>query len=185
MENIEEMIRLAYQQRALVAFGGAPADHMVGTAEIVCAMGNTMRGQTPPEYYEVFQWASVDAMAALLNKTHAEVLADPSKKDWKRIEDAEVIRPGGRLYATYVEIATSIRRSAIEAVKSEGEHPRQQLLPLARAVVAAYTKARPAAVADGQTKLVAMFDRNLATIREMFPDLDKTDSSPNVEQVPA
>ena len=99
-ENIEEMIRLAYQQRALVAFGGAPADHMVGTAEIVCAMGNTMRGQTPPEYYEVFQWASVDAMAALLNKTHAEVLADPSKKDWKRIEDAEVIRPGGRLYAT-------------------------------------------------------------------------------------
>src|ERR1700692_3606137 len=28
MESIEEMLRLAYQQRALTAFGGAPADHM-------------------------------------------------------------------------------------------------------------------------------------------------------------
>lgn len=186
-DHIVEMFSLAYQQRALIAFGGAPPDHMVGTAEIVTAMGNTTREQTPAEYYEVFQWASVDALSALLNQTPAEVLADPGKKDWKRIEDAEVIRPGGRLYATYVEIATAIRRTAIEALKADENHPRKLMLPLARSVVAAYNKTRARSLAEGQPELVAIFDKNLATIHEMFPELDKDPAGipQNVEQAPA
>ena len=39
-ERITDVEALALKQRALIAFGGAPIDQMVGTAEIVCAMGN-------------------------------------------------------------------------------------------------------------------------------------------------
>ena len=56
------MERLAYKQKALIAFGGGRPGEMVGRAEIVIAMGNIVKGTSPDEYYEIFQWASLDTL---------------------------------------------------------------------------------------------------------------------------
>src|SRR5437588_7056530 len=115
MERVIEAEHLALKQRCLIEFGGAPAGHMVGTAEIVCAMGNlhTAEEVRPPKpYWELFQWAATDVMARLTGKPKATVLKD---KGWPAIGDDEVLRPGGRLYPAYQATATNVRRTAIAA----------------------------------------------------------------------
>ena len=84
-ERIHDVEKLAYKQRALVAFGGGPPGQMVGTAEIVIAMGNLVQGTSPPDYYEVFQWASLDVLQEITGHTAEQILADPGKKHWRKI----------------------------------------------------------------------------------------------------
>ena len=69
-QEIVDLQFLAYKQRALISFGGAPPGHMVGTAEIVHAMTNVHQNLLERQgaegtYREVFYWAAVDTLAIL------------------------------------------------------------------------------------------------------------------------
>jgi hypothetical protein len=119
-ERIHEVEKLAFKQRALIAFGGYPPGQMVGTAEIVIAMGNIAQGTSPPEYYEVFTWASLDTLSIITGHSKEVILLDPNKRHWKLITDDDVLKPSGRLYQTYQEVCTNIRREAIAAQMPRG-----------------------------------------------------------------
>ncbi len=119
-ERIDEVERLAYKQRALLAFGGGKPGQMVGSAEIVIACGNLVQGTSPPEYWDLFQWASLDVLSILTGNPPETILADPGKKAWRLIPDDEVLTPGGRLYPTYQIVSTTIRREAIAAMDKRG-----------------------------------------------------------------
>ena len=119
IERIHDVEALATKQRSLIAFGGAPPGHMVGTAEIVAAMYNTITNFAPPEFIDVFRWAAIDVLAVLQGITPEEVLRDPTKKGWRIIEDDEVLKPSGRLYSTYQTIATSLRREVISSMEKD------------------------------------------------------------------
>jgi hypothetical protein len=187
-ERIHDVEKLAFKQRALIAFGGGKPGQMVGTAEIVIAMGNILQGTSPPEYYEVFQWASLDVLSTIMGHTPEQILADPSKQHWTLIPDDTVIKPSGRLYAIYQTIATSIRREAIAAMDKQPHHPRAFLRPLAEHFIRSHAKVRAEAEANGLTDLVARLDEAIGTIRGMFPDLQiEGDTSPriNIERAAA
>jgi hypothetical protein len=175
-ERIHDVEKLAYQQRALIAFGGGKPGQMVGSAEIVIAMGNLVEGTTPPEYYDVFQWASLDVLKTLTDDSAETILADPGKKHWKLITDDDVLKPTGRLYTTYQTIATSIRREAIAAMEKQPHHPRHYLRPLAARFLEAHIKVRAEAELEGLTDHVVRIEEAEETIRDMFPDLEDVEA---------
>jgi hypothetical protein len=170
-ESIHEVEALAYKQRALIAFGAGKPGQMVGTAEIVCACGNIAEGTSPPDYYEVFQWASLDVLSTLSGDTVEEILRDPNKSHWKLIPDDDVLQPAGRLYPTYQIMATSIRREAIAAFNQDPRHPRELLRPLAAVFVESHAKVLAEAEAEGLEPVAKALREALRTIQGMFPDL--------------
>jgi hypothetical protein len=173
LEHISDMEALAMKQRALIAFGGAPPDHMVGTAEIVCAVGNMHKKEMPPEYYDVFAWASTDAMAEVTRQSKDVVR---KAHEFPNIFDEEVLRPGGRLHATYTEIATSIRRAAIAAIKSDpDEDPRAQMRPLALYFLEHYNLMLQEGEQTADTRAIAAIGKVLTRIRGMFPDITQAE----------
>ena len=175
-DRIREVEALAFKQRALLAFGAGKPGQMVGTAEILCAMGNIIEGDSPPEYYEIFQWAGVDVLKTLTGDSAEAILADPGKQNWKKIEDDEVVKPGGRLYPTYQNVCTSIRRYAIAALENSHKHPRNYLRPYAAQILEGYAKIRREAVADRLPDIVTALDVTAASIRSMYPDLKDLDT---------
>jgi hypothetical protein len=180
-DRVLDVELLAQKQRVLIAFGGGPPGHMVGTAEIVVAMGNinSDRRMTPEEYYDVFTWASIDVLKAITSESEQQIRAE--KKDWKEISDDDVLKPGGRLYATYQEIATNIRRNVIARMEEDSDSPRKVLRVLGAQVVAAHAKLREEAVAkEGKNSAMVRFlDSQVATIRKLYPDL----ATPAVENL--
>jgi hypothetical protein len=170
-ERIHDVEKLAFSQRALIAFGGGKPGQMVGTAEIVIAMGNLVQGTNPPEYYDVFQWASLDVLKTLTGDSEETILANPGKRHWKKIANDEVLKPSGPLYSTYQTIATSIRREAIAAMDQQANHPRNLLRPIAARFIEAHTQVRREAEAEGLSHVVQQLDEAVVTIRGMFPDL--------------
>jgi hypothetical protein len=171
IDSFVDVEKLAFKQRALIAFGGGKPGQMVGTAEIVCAMGNIIAGTAPPEYYEIYQWASLDVLSTLLGEKPEELLKDPSKQGWKLIADDEVVTPGGRLYQIYQTICTSIRREAIAVMEKRPNHPREYLRPLAAKLLEENTKLIAEADVSGMQELVPRIEESSATIRRMFPEL--------------
>jgi hypothetical protein len=185
-DRIIEVERLAYQQRALIAFGGGRPGEMVGRAEIVHALGNLLEedpvgdGNVPETHIEVWRWACIDTLMIIQSKSKEEILADAGKGDWADIPDDEIIKPGGRLYPTYQEICTHIRRDSIRVLeKNPLRHPRSFLRPWAVKFIEDLQKFQedmrkkiddPAAV-----ELVKNADRRIAAIRRMFPDLKTYD----------
>jgi hypothetical protein len=171
-ERISEVEALAMKQRALIAFGGAEPDHTVGTAEIVVALGNCHKDTMPEPYYEVWSWASTDVMATLSRVPKAQIRNDHG---WAMIYDDVVLRPGGRLHATYTEIATSIRRTGISALKGDPDDPRTRLRPLALHFLRHHQEYLREAEAEGPQAAafleVDAVRRSIATIRSMFPDI--------------
>ena len=164
-ERVIEVEHLALKQRCIIAFGGAPAGHMVGTAEIVCAMGNLHTAQEirPPEpYWELFQWAATDVLSKLTGDPPAIVL---KHKDWPAISDDDVLRPGGRLYPTYQEVATHIRRQAIGHLDGAPENPRVNLRPLAEFFIRRYSELLAEAEAEREEPVIAALKTSLKTIR--------------------
>ena len=159
--------------RSLAAFGGGRPGHMIGTAEIVIACGNILQGMSPPEYYEIFQWAGVDVLKILTGDTIETILADPSKKGWKLILDADVLQPGGRLHKTYETIATTIRREAIAAMNASPDNPRELLRPLAVIFLKSHVETRVRLEAAGEAETVARIDETCQVIRTMFPGIDQ------------
>jgi hypothetical protein len=147
----------------------------VGTAEIVIAMGNIVKGTSPEEYYDVFTWASIDVLKQLTHRTEDDIRTDDNKKDWKRISDEEVVKPGGRLYPTYQEVCTSIRRTAIAAMDERPNNPRVMLRPIAARFIQAHKKVRPEAIQAGLTDVATALDRQIELINKMFPDLGTLD----------
>jgi hypothetical protein len=184
-ERIHDIEKLVFKQRALISFGGGRPGQMVGTSEIVCALGNIIQGECPSEYWEVFQWASLDVLSILTGVTPEEALKDPSKKGWKLILDDEVLKPGGRLYQSYQEIATSIRREAIAYMNNSPDHPRAYLRPLAKRFLESNAELRASAAAEGDTRVLSYIEESDRTIRKMFPDLAIAADTANAEQVTA
>jgi len=185
-ERIHDVEKLVYKQRSLIAFGGYHPGQMVGTAEIVIAMGNLVQGTSPPEYYEVFQWAALDVLQEITGHTAEQILADPSKKHWKRIPDAEVVQPGGRLYAAYQTVATTVRRESISVNTDNPDHPRALLQPFAKLFLEGNARARLEAEMSGELRVIQMIDESTRTILAMFPDLRADVEAPRpVEQVEA
>jgi hypothetical protein len=171
-ERVHDVERLAYNQRALIAFGGGKPGEMVGRAEISHALGNMLLDRSPPEYLEVFQWASVDTLADIERVSKERVVKDREKDGWKLIPDEDVIQPGGRLYAAYQDICTSIRREAISGLEREPTgHPRAILRPFAAKALVEHTTVRESFAAKGETELVAHIDQQIGQLRQMFPDL--------------
>jgi len=169
IERVAELEALALKQRALLAFGGAAPGHMVGTAEIVVAAGNLMQGTIPSEYLEVYHWAAADVLGTLKDVAPEKVWAD---RAWSPlVADDDVLRPGGRLHPTYVEIATGIRRNVIAAMEQQEEHPRNHLRPLARAFLKGHARVRAAAEREGHAEVVARLDQAMEDIRTMYPGL--------------
>ena len=181
-ERIHDVEKLAFSQRALIAFGGGRPGHMIGTAEIVIACGNILQGASPPEYLQIFQWASLDVLSIITGHTPETILADPSKKHWKRIPDEDVLRPGGRLYKTYETIATSIRREAIAAMAGRSDNPRELLRPLAVVFLKSHLKTRARLEEAGSPEIIARLDETCQVIRSMFPGID--DALEYLEQEP-
>lgn len=170
IERIAEVEGLAYKQRCLVAFGGARPDHMVGTAEIVCAMGNLHKESgIPKPYREIFEWATVDVLSMLTGDTPEEVR---KAKKYPYVSDDEVLKPGGRLHSTYQEIATSLRRTVIAAMENAPDNPREYLRPLAAHFVRSHHRHLAEAEGHGDTELVDKIRDTIATIEGMFPDLN-------------
>jgi hypothetical protein len=184
-ERIEDVERLAYKQRALIAFGGGPPGQMVGVAEIVCAMGNIIQGTSPPDYYDIYQWASLKVIEELSGTKPEEVLNDPSKANWRLIPDADVLEPGGRLYATYQIICTNIRRESIAQSEANPDYPRTLLKPFARLFLEGNAKARREAELSGaDPRVFEMIDESTRIILSMFPDLsDVIDAPPPLDAV--
>ena len=185
-ERVIEVEHLALKQRCIIAFGGAPAGHMVGTAEIVCAMGNlhTAEEIRPPKpYWELFQIRSAAYRATTGNpaaRAATDVLlkltGDPpaivlKHKDWPAISHDDVLRPGGRLYPTYQEVATHIRRQAIGHLDGAPENPRVNLRPLAEFFIRRYSELLAEAEGEREEPVIAALKTSLETIRGMFPDL--------------
>lgn len=168
-ERIIDVEQLAMKQRALIAFGGAPPDHMVGTAEIVNAMINLHKDTIPDSYQPVFAWASCHVHREL----NPEIDLDKLRKDkgWPDVADADVLKPGGKHHPTYEEIAVNIRRSVIEAGRGGDNDPRYHLRPLAAHFLQAHTGYLKRAEEDGTASEVRQLHRAVRTIREMFPDL--------------
>jgi hypothetical protein len=170
MERVHDVEKLAYAQRATIAFGGGRSGETVGTGEILIACGNILKGESPPEYFDVFTWAALDCLRIITGETTEKILSDPGKRGWTIIPDKEVLIPGGRLYQTYQTIATSIRRDAIAAL-SKDSNPRARLLPFARQFLEANARVRATAIEDGNADLLAFLDKSDLTIRTMFPTL--------------
>lgn len=166
-DQVDEVLSLAIKQRALIAFGGGPPDQMVGTAEIVMAIGNIIQGTCPPEYWEIYTWASVDVLRILSGDTAEQILAE--KENWKPIADDEVLKPSGRLYETYQTIATTIRREAIRNVK--GGFSRHFLRPLAARFIESHRYHRDEALAGHDLEMAARTTEHIDRIDAMFPRL--------------
>jgi hypothetical protein len=173
-ERVSEIEMLALKQRALIAFGGGPDDHMVGTAEIVVAMGNLHKGFMPEGWYEVFCWASTDVLQQVTGET-----ADAIRKDkkWPAIPDADVVGSGGRFNAIYTIIVTEIRRTAIAALKDDPEAPRAYLRPVGAHFLRSHIKVRDQAERDGKSDVVARLQRSIDIIQTMFPELLVTEKT--------
>lgn len=169
--RVEDVEKLAFAQRALIAFGGAPSGQMVGTAEICCAMGNIIRKEHPPEYFDIYTWASLDVLQILLGVPKEELLKDESKKGWTIISDDEVLKPGGRLYDTYMEVCSVIRRDAIRHLNSDPSGPRRYLRPIAAAFLDSHKLTLTEARAEGRMDVVANLEKVMGSITGMFPDL--------------
>ena len=167
-DRVTDIEMLAMKQRALISFGGAPVEEMVGTAEIVNALGNLHPRFVPDPYYQVFHWASIDVLAHLSGDPKEKIWKE---KGWNPVEDADVLTPGGAYYAAHQEISTHLRREAIAGLKGQEDHPRRYLRPLAAAFVGSHRKARDKCLADGETELAARLDEQIETILAMFPDL--------------
>lgn len=170
-ETVVEVERLAYRQRALIAFGAAKPGHIVGTADLVYSCGNYIKGNVDPELFELFTWASLDVLVTITGQTKEQLLNDPQRKGWSDVDDDEVLKPGGRLWNRYNEVATTIRRTAIEAEKQEPLEPRKLLRPFAALFVENHRKVRENALAEGLTTLVERLDGAIASITGMYPDL--------------
>jgi hypothetical protein len=137
-EQNVDVAHLAYMQRCLIAFGGAQPGHMVGTAEIVFAMGNVHQDFLEKElgvsgtYREIFNWAAIDVLSALEGKPKDHYWTE---RKWAVVTDDDVIKPSGRLYATYVEMATYIRRMTNNWLKDRPDHPRKLMEPVAKTLL--------------------------------------------------
>jgi hypothetical protein len=169
-EGVSEVNNLAIKQRALIAFGGAPRDHRVGTAEIVCALGNGHKEWMPSEYYEVFCWASTDVLSTLMRRK-----PDAIRKEngWPDVSDEDVVKPSGRLNPTYVTIATEIRRASAGAIKGDPESPREFLRPLGVHFLMAHHRVLALAEKEGKTAAAAQIRATMAAIIAMFPGIDR------------
>jgi len=170
MQRIVEVERLAYHQRALIAFGGGRPDEMVGRAEILHALGNTIKdADIPEDYQEIFRWAAADTLSVLQGVPIRDIF---TMKEWPTTQDDEVVKPGGRLNAAYMEICTNIRRTILANLENHPlKHPRGFLRPWAAEFVANALKVRDEAERENLHDVIKMIDHQVAAIRGMFPDL--------------
>lgn len=171
-ERVQDVERLAFKQRALIAFGAGRPNETVGTAELCIAMGNLLKAdeQVPMDYQEVFWWAALDVLPVITGRSVESLLRDPEKRHWKIIPDRDVLTPGGRLYGTYVDLATSIRRTVVDGLE-RGTSPRANLLPFARQFLAHNEEMRAKAVAEGNLTMLDFLDKSDTAMRTMFPNL--------------
>lgn len=110
---------MAVAQKVQIAFGQAEPGHLVGTAELVVAMGNAPEGSIPPDYEALFRWAAIKTLCAMNRDQTPEDLA--KERGWKLAPDDHVLKAGGPLHEAYVTTARTLRRTAIAATRSDPE----------------------------------------------------------------
>lgn len=176
-ESVNDINAIALKQRCLIAFGGGPELHRVGTAEIIVAFGNLYLDteMLPEAYREIFYWAATQLHVELGSGT-AEQLR--TEKGWPEISDDEVLLPTGRLHATYTEIATDLRRQAIAAMKGDPLSPRSALRGFGETMLRAIQRQQAAAMADGAMDVATALQKGIDNIRAMFPDLELPNQAP-------
>lgn len=178
--RVNDLEALALKQRTLLAFGGGPEHHRVGTAEIVVALGNCHKEAMPPEYWDIFTWASTRVLQ-ILEQVDPDALR--KERDWPHIRDEDVLLPSGRLHRTYTVIATEIRRQAIAALKGDPDNPRAALKPLGAHLLAAITRRHDAndAEVDPETRdnIARVLQPAIDNIKQMYPDLIADALPPN------
>ena len=104
------------------------------------------------------------------------MLADKEKQGWKPVADDEVIKPTGRLYPTYQEICTQIRREVIASMEKDPiKHPRRMLRPWAAQFIESHARVREEAVRENVTAVIDAIDQQVTSIRKFFPDLGSFD----------
>lgn len=167
--HVNDVAALALKQRFLIGFGHEQNGHMVGTAEIVYALGNTHRDMMPLEYYEIFQWAATDVQVKLSNLTAEQIRKE---KGWKLIADDEILLPNGRLNPTYLQIANYIRRAAIAASSNSPNSPRNMLRPFADNMIKTNLEMVKELKAEGgKEHLVKAIEQSNQSIAGMYPDM--------------
>jgi hypothetical protein len=175
MERSPELEGLAQKQRADVIFGQA-GTAMVGPAEIVVAMGNLIDGTMPDAYRDLFHWAGARTMSELDGIGHQQWCTE---NKWPFVGDDDVLKPAGRLYGTYVEVAQSIRRMAASAVHPE-HHPRQVGLSLGAALHRLITGLQAEAEAAGLTDRADRLREHAELVRDYIDQ--QTLALPKAEQ---
>lgn len=168
IDRLTDLEALVVKQRALLAFGGERPGHLVGTAEIVAAMGNTLKQTLPPGFYEVFVWAGTDVLSTLLRCTPEEVRRI---KEWPEVADADVLRPGAKHHEIYMHLTGHIRRYAIQSLRGDTQAPREVLRPLAEKFVQEHLQRQAEATASGDQAQAAQYGQLVRRIRQMYPDL--------------
>jgi hypothetical protein len=125
--------------------------------------------------YDLFTWASVDVLQAITGESAEKILADEAKKKagWKPISDEEVLKPGGRLYQTYQEVAQNIRRTIVAEVEKSPRNPRRIIRALAAQVLECHVDFRKNLVEKfgEEHETVVFLDKQVASIKREFPDL--------------
>jgi hypothetical protein len=184
-EQVVDVENLAYMQRCLIAFGGAEPGHMIGTAELVFAMGNVHQEFLEQEtgvskdYREVFRWAAIDVLSILENKPKAQFWTE---RKWAVITDDDVIKPSGRLYAAYVEMATYIRRQSNAFLKDRPDNPRKLMEPVAKSLLDSWRTVRKRALARPEmAEVKPSIDEATQIVEHMYPGLKEPIETPNTQ----
>jgi hypothetical protein len=174
MERTPELEGLAQKQRVDVIFGQA-GTAMVGPAEVVVAMGNLIDGTVPDAYRDLFHWAGARTMSELDGVGHQQWCAD---NQWPFVSDDDVLKPAGRLYGTYVEVAQNIRRMAASAIQPD-HHPRQVGLNLGqslhRLITTLQTEAEAAGLTEQAERLREHAERVQLYLEHQAPSLPKAE----------
>ena len=113
------------QERVGIVFGLTP-QYIVGPAEIAAVMyAATLAAPLNHYYADLYCWATIHADA---RRKREEPELGFARLDMPPISDSDVVVRGGRIWETYRELATDVRRRVVsqQALRERGEKRERQ-----------------------------------------------------------